>query len=220
MSYHVQMLKTQWAWSRLGVLGLAVITFAMPSIIWRLMSSGGGGPFAPFALIQGFQTIGAALGLLALAGGAVVAAQPWVVDAEAKHVYALSLPIAWPKFVSLRFGIGVLLMLVPALGLYLGSWFVLLRLDIPEVLNAYPGALALRYFVALTIAYSGTFALQYIFGRRAALVVLVTLISFGVLSVIAAMLGVGAGFSWIGARLFEWPGPLAIFTDSWKLLDV
>jgi hypothetical protein len=160
------------------------------------------------------------LGLLALGGGAVIAATPWVVDAEAKHVYPLSLPIAWRKFVSLRFGIGVLLMLVPTVALYLGARFILLRLDLPEVLNAYPGALALRYFVALTIAYSATFAVQYVFGRRAALVVLLSLLAISAFSVVVAVFGLGARFSWVGPWLFEWPGPLAIFTDHWKLLDV
>jgi hypothetical protein len=219
MSVYSQMLKTQWTWSRTAVLGFGVITFALPALIWRLAGMGGG-PYAAFALIQGFQAMGISLAMLALAGGAVMAATPWTIDAEAKHVYALALPIAWPRFVAIRFGIGVLLLLIPTLALYLGAWFIVLRIDLPDVLQAYPGGLAVRYFTALVVAYAATFAVQYIFGKRAATVVVVSLIAFALVSIALAVIGGGGRFSWIGEFLFEWPGPLAIYNEPWKLIDV
>jgi hypothetical protein len=219
MLLYTQMLRTQWAWSRMAVLGLGVITFALPSLIWRLAGMGGG-HLAPAALVQGFQFGGPALALLSLAGGAVMAATPWVVDAEAKHVYPLSLPIAWSRFVAIRFGIGVLLLLVPTVALYMGAQFILLRIDLPDVLRAYPGALSARYFLALLIAYSVTFAVQYIFGKRAALVTLVGLLSFAGLSILLSVIGEAGRFSWMGAALFQWPGPFSIYTEAWKLIDV
>jgi hypothetical protein len=219
MSVYAQMLKTQWTWSRTAVLGLGVITFALPALIWRLAGMGGG-PYAAFALIQGFQMMGASLALLSLGGGAVIAATPWTIDAEAKHVYALALPIAWPRFVAIRFGIGILLLLIPVLALYLGAWFIVLRIDLPDVLRAYPGGLALRYFTALAIAYAMTFAVQYIFGKRASAVVVISLVAFAILSIVLSILGEGGRFSWIGSWLFDWPGPFAIYTEPWKLIDV
>ena len=141
-------------------------------------------------------------------------------DAEAQHVYPLALPISWPRFVVTRYLAGAATLLLPALALYAGARATLAMIEIPALLQVYPGALAVRFYLAAFVAYSATFALQYIAGRQAVVVALLLLLG---------AVGIGSGLWLLGLEsvtdatlefLFEWPGPLAVFTDPWTLIDV
>lgn len=215
-----QILRTQWAWTRLVLITTAVGSFVAPTFIWWLAGPFYSAQLAPLAIINGFQTLGPALGLVALVTAFILAAQPWVIDAATRHVYPLSLPIAWRRYVALRYAAGALTLLLPAAALYLGSLFVIWRLTLPEVLRAYPLTLAVRYLLAMLVGYSATFALQWVFGRRAPIVVLVTLLAFLTLGVGLTITGHGDVIEWVGTRLVQWPGPLAVFAEPWRLIDV
>lgn len=212
-------LRTQWQWTRPFVAGFAVVAFLMPALAWRMgMRQGVNDPVT--ALLNGFDGLGPLLGFLALLGPFVLASYPWTIDAEAKHVYPLSLPLPWRRWVMMRWGAGALTLLIPALALYLGALFVVALVDLPASLRAYPGPLAIRFLVASVVAYAITFTLQYLAGRRAALVALATLGGIGALLTVLWALGVGNVADLVGAALFEWPGPLAVFTEQWTLIDV
>lgn len=212
-------LRTTWAWTRVSVATISVTVLLAPTLFLR-GATDPGLPMGGGTLIDAVGALNLPLTLLAIIGPFVLAAQPWAVDAEAKHVYALSLPITWPRYVAMRFGAGVTTLLVPALALFIGLQLLLQRVTVPEELNAYPFALTLRFLLAMLVAYSATFALQYLAGRRAPLVLLVTLLSIGALSAVSTIVGSTDWLEAVARAFAEWPGPLAIFFETWVLLDV
>jgi hypothetical protein len=214
-----QILYTQWKWTRASLGTFIVFAFVVPVALWLLM-----GPDTTTAtavtLMQAFEETGKYLAIMAVLGGFVLAVQPWTVDSQAKHVYPLSLPIPWPRYVTLRFGAGALTLLLPALALWLGCMITLLLVEIPPTLRTYPGMLAARFLLAALVTYSLTFALQYLAGRRAVLVLLGILLLVLVTSAGLELAGLGEWNSRMARILFEWPGPLSIFTADWSLIDV
>lgn len=213
------LVRTQWAWTRNALLGFSAVTFLMPALTWRI-SSGGFESAPALQVMDGFASVGFLLSIVALLGSFAIAALPWTVDAEARHVYPLSLPIAWPRFIATRFLAGATSLLLPALALYAGALATLAMIDMPALLQAYPGALAVRFFLAAFVSYSAVFALQYLAGRQAVVVALLILL---------VLVGIGFGLWLLGLEdtvdatvqfFFEWPGPLAVFTDPWTLIDV
>lgn len=212
-------LRTQWAWTRVLVALLALIAFLTPVFAWRIS---GGNSRAPGAmqLMQGLVLLGPMLGFLALFDSFVLAVYPWTIDAETKHVYPLSLPITWSRYVGMRYFAGALTLLVPALALYVGSRFAVSMITLPPLLQAYPGTLAFRFLLAALVAYSASFALQYLAGRRATIVALL-LVLVPTLIFAAAELAGARGFGdAVGRFLFEWPGPFSVFSQPWVLIDV
>lgn len=212
-------LRTHWMWTRLLVSGLAVIAFLMPAAAWRLTSRGNGIDGA-MGLIDGLSILGPMLGFLALFGSFILAVYPWTIDAETKHVYPLSLPITWPRYVGMRYLAGTITLLLPTLALYLGSRFAVSLIELPPLLRAYPGALALRFLLAALVAYSMSFALQYLAGKRATVVALLLVLGLtGFFMVLDLTNAKGVGDA-IGTFLFDWPGPFGVFSQSWALIDV
>jgi hypothetical protein len=216
-----QILRTHWQWTRAAVGALAIGTFVAPAFIWRLADSTMIGVPEAQAVIQGFAAVGVVLGVLSLFGAFALAALPWGVDAATQHVYPLSLPIPWARYLTMRYAAGVLTLIIPAVTLWLGCLVALSMITIPDVLQSYAGTLAFRFFLAALLAYSATFAVQYVAGRKAAYTIVVLFLA-------ALLLGFAVGV--VGGRddlvesalkvLFEWPGPFAIYTDPWVLIDV
>lgn len=211
-------LRSTWSWTRTVVLGLAALTFFLPAIAWRMTEGARGG--TAMGLINSFELLGPLLGFTALFGAFLLAVYPWTIDAETKHVYALSLPVEWSRYVGMRYVAGALTLLLPALALYLGSRFAVAFVSLPELLQAYPGALAMRFLLATLVSYSLSFALQYLAGRNATKVLLVFLLGIVLIVSVFEMAGMSSLGRQVGSFLFEWPGPLAIFTQTWVLIDV
>ena len=216
----VQILRTHWAWTRTILLGFAVLVFMLPVFIWRLLSRALEGVPSAIVLMEGFSAVGPALAFVAIIGAFAIAAFPWGIDNETRHVYPLSLPIAWSRYVSMRYASGAILLLVPTVALWLGSVFAVAMVDLPAVLNAYPGALAFRFLIAMLLAYSATFAMQYVGGKSAPVAALVVLIAISVPLFTLAALDQDRIIDAVVKFLIEWPGPLAIFAEPWKLIDV
>jgi hypothetical protein len=213
-------LFTQLRWTRLLVIGMAVVSFLVPAIAWWRGGMSAQYPERPGAIIIGFESVGGMLMLVAALGAFFVAAYPWMMDAASRHVFALSLPIRWREYLAMRFGAGALTLLLPAITLYLGSLFALSMLELPATLRAYPGTLALRFLAASLLAYSLTFAVQYIAGRRAAAVIVGVVLGGAVISFVLKMLGLGGALDGLISAIFDFPGPFAVFTAEWKLVDV
>lgn len=212
-------LRTHWLWTRMLVAGLALIAFLMPAAAFRL--SGLDGVVAGATrLMDGLSILGPMLAFLALFGSFILAVYPWTLDAETKHVYPLSLPVTWPSYVGMRYLAGAITLLLPTVALYLGSRFAISMVELPPLLRAYPGALALRFLLAALIAYSLSFALQYLAGKRATLVALLLVLGTTVLYVLLGLFGPKGAGDAIGTFLFEWPGPFGVFSQSWVLIDV
>ncbi|MDH5235632.1 MAG: hypothetical protein OEW77_11795 [Gemmatimonadota bacterium] len=216
-----QILWTQLKWTRIPLAVLAVVTFAAPALAWRLGAAGyQGAASEPMAIMVGFSAIGTVLMVTACLAGFVLVAHVWNLDAAAKHVYALSLPLPWSRFVAMRFGAGALSLLIPTLALWLGSLFALMMVQVPPTLHTYAGTLALRFLLGALLAYALSFLLQYVAGRRASAVLLVLLLSGVVVTFVLSVLGYTRLLDTIGHAIVEWPGPLAVFARDWKLVDV
>lgn len=213
------MFRTQWRWTSLAVLGVSLLAFVFPSLAWRLARQAGS-PSNVAQILDGFTLLSPMLGFLALLGPFVIAALPWTIDHETRHVYPLSLPIHWRQFVTNRFVIGAITLLLPALAMYLGAQAALAQVELPTLLHGYPGLLALRFLLACLLAYSISFALQYLAGRRAAVVAVLFVLFVVVVTLAAMLLGQEAKLERAVGLLFRWPGPLAIFVEPWTLIDV
>jgi hypothetical protein len=215
-----QILRTHWAWTRTLLIGFAVLVFMLPAFIWQFTNIPLEGTPSALVLMEGFSSVGAVVAFVAVLGAFALAAFPWGVDNETRHVYPLSLPITWLRYISMRYAAGALLLIIPAVALWLGSVFALSLVDLPEVLRTYPGMLAVRFLIAMLVAYSGTFALQYLGGRSAPVAALFVLLAVAVPIFILVALGQNDILDAVFKFLVEWPGPFAIFAEPWKLIDV
>lgn len=213
------MARTQWRWTRMVVLGIATLALVFPTLA-RYLARGGGSDSTVVQLLDGYTVLGPMLGFLALLGPFVLAALPWTIDHETRHVYPLSLPVSWPWWVGTRFAIGAATLLIPAFALYLGALVTVSAVELPPLLHAYPGALAFRFLLASLVSYAMSFALQYLAGRRATHVALGILVGGLIVVLAGTLLGLGALIERAAGYLFIWPGPLSIFVEPWTLIDV
>ncbi len=215
-----QVMFTHVRWTRSGVAVLSVAAFALPALIWRMVHQDFTSTYGALEVMRGFQVLGPLLAALSIFVGVLVVGQAYAADEGNKQVYALSLPVAWSRYVAMRFGAGALLLLAPAVSLWLGTLLVLSLVTIPASLHAYPGTLTLRFLFASFVAYAVTFPLPYLTGKRAAHLLLGVLIGVSVLMFGAELAGMQPLLRAAVRLLFEWPGPLAVFSDSWMLIDV
>ena len=225
-----QILYLHWKTIRLGLLPLTLAAFGLP----LLAVQGLGRPeglgdvlYTPLVL----QTIGSRLLMFPiLAGvlGVTLALSSWSPDHEAKHVYALSLPIARWRYALLKFGAGVLLALVPTAALLAGGYAATAALELPPLLRAYPAAVAVRFLFATLLVYALVFA--FAAGSiRTTVLLLTAFVAFvvmggPVLDFIGSMVGTdlvsGIFIERVMDSLTRWPGPFHILAGNWALIDV
>lgn len=215
-----QILYTQMKFTRTALAMMAVIAFIAPAGMWRAMHGSYYGTFTAMEVMRGFSVLGFCLSVLAFLVGFVAVAQAWQIDAATRHVYPLALPISWSRFVSMRFGAGAVLLLIPAFAVWLGCLLVLALIEVPPTLNAYPTTLALRFLLGSLVVYAVVFAVQYLSGKKAPHVLLAFLVTFALLIFASAMTGYDEMIVKTFRYLFQFPGPLAVFGSEWMLIDV
>ncbi len=91
---------------------------------------------------------------------------------------------------------------------------------IPAGLQGYPVALAIRFALAVLVAYAVFFAVSAGTARTAG-IILAVIGSVILVQVVASVANVD--FDLLGklqVAVLNWPGPLAIFTGRWMLIDV
>ena len=213
-------LYTQWKWSRL-IVGLGTVAaFALPIISVQGAARAGRNPAATLDLLQAMQSWGVLYPVLAAALGLLVAITTWAPDHRGRHVYALSLPVPRWHYVLLRFGAGLVLLAAPALALLSSSLLATASATLPAGLQAYPIALALRFALAVILAYAVFFAVSAGTQRTAA-IILGVVGGLIVVQVIARVASIDLDLlAWVQVAILNWPGPLAIFTGRWMLIDV
>ena len=160
-------------------------------------------------------TLGITMGLIA-----------WAWDHRANHVYALALPIERWRYTLLKFGAGVIVLLLPVLAAYAGALLGRALVDVPDGLHEYPTAFALRFLLAALITFSVTFALAAGTMKTAirVLTALILFIVFGSILVgfIERVTGVDDLITPV-QMLHDsatWPGPFHVFGGNWMLIDV
>ena len=215
-----QILYTQLKWTRGALATLAVVAFILPVGLWRAAHDDFFRSFTAMEIMRGFEALGPALAGVAFFCGFVAVAQPWAVDAAARHVYPLSLPLTWARYVGMRFGAGALLLLVPTIALWLGALLVLSLVELPPSLQGYPGTLALRFLLGALLSYAAVFAVQYLSGRKAAHLLLGILVVVVAVVLLAEFTGNTKVLATLLGYLVQWPGPLAVFAEPWMLIDV
>ena len=213
-------LYVQWKWSRLIVVLGTIAGFALPIISVQGAARAGRNPADTLDLLQLVQSWGVLYPVLAAALGLLVAITTWAPDHRGRHVYALSLPVPRWRYVLLRFGAGLALLAAPGLAVLSGALLAAASATLPAGLQAYPVALALRFALAVILAYAVFFAVSAGTQRTAA-IILGVIGGLIVVQVIAAAADLDLNLlTWFQVAVLSWPGPLAIFTGRWMLIDV
>lgn len=207
--------ETQWRWTRAYALVGTVLGFVIPLASLQVAQSA--------ETANEFVTVMARWGvwyaLLAASLGLVVAFLAWTHDHRGRHVYALILPVPRARYALMRLGAGMLFLLPPVAAVLLGGLAVATLGGIPQGLQSYPVALALRFAFAALVSYSVFFAIASATPRAAGVV----------LGLIAAVLLTGYVFAVaeisydpiqkLAEALFSSPGIFSVFTGRWALID-
>lgn len=216
----IQILKLQWKTIRLALIPLVIAAFSLPLASVQVLDGG-------FASLAAHELLSASFPMLAGAVGVLLGLSIWNWDHQGGHVYALSLPVARWEYALLKFGAGVVLVLVPGVAFLAGSLVATAAVEIPAGLDAYPVELTLRFLFGSLLVYALLFALASGTTRTA-----VTVLAFVAAGPVLAEMAIqiAAVFwpemaqirpvEWVWLRIVEFPGPFGVFTDSWMLIDV
>lgn len=213
-------LEVQWKWARLVVVAGAIFGFAIPLLAVQGATDASGDPVTVSQLLATIHGVGVFFPVLAAAAGLLLAVSAWSGDHAGRHVYALSLPLPRWQFVLYRYGAGLVLLLAPVAGVWLGSLVAVAGAQIPPGLHAYPHMVTLRFMLCTLVAFSVFFAISAGTQRTAGLI-LSAMLAVVVLQLVFSAIKVDINIlGWIVDRLFVWPGPLEIYTGQWSLIDV
>jgi len=213
-------LYSQWKWSRLIIVVGTVAAFALPVISMQGASASDRGPLQTQELLRAVQSWGTLYPVLAAALGLLVAIATWAADHRGRHIHALTLPIPRWRYVLLRFGAGMTLLTAPVLAVLLGAVLATAMATIPPGLQGYPIALALRFAIAVLVAYAVFFAISAGTARTAG-VILGTIGALVLIQILANIANVGLDLlAVLQLVVLNWPGPFAVFTGRWMLVDV
>jgi len=211
-------LQSQWKWSRLFIVVATVAAFAVP--ILSVQSTGGADPALPGELLSTMQSWSVIYPTLAGALGLLTAMRAWASDHSGRHVYALVLPLPRWRYVLLRFGAGLALLAGPVIAVTLGALLATKTATLPHGLHGYPLGLALRFALALLVAYAVFFAVSSGTARTAGMFIAAIGIVAAV-QVLASAASIDLPIAQTALRgIVDWPGPLAIFAGRWMLIDV
>lgn len=213
-------LLTQWKWSRIVLCAATIAAFAVPIISVQSFGDADGGWIDGRRALQLMRAFGAWYALLAAASGLALAVTAWSADHRGRHIYALSLPVPRWRLVLLRFGAGATLMALPVIALWAGALLATSSIEIPPGLQAFPTALAIRFALAMLVAFGMFFAISAGTPRTAGWVL-------GAIFSVFLVAGLGQTFGLpdrlmeeINSVIYSWPVMLEIFNGSWMLIDV
>lgn len=220
-----QMLALHWKAARWGLMPWVVAAFGVPFLIAGRIDTGPGA--SNEALWQPVATLSPLFPLMAVAAGATVALTAWSWDHRAGHVYALALPVTRWKYASSKFLAGLALAAIPAVSLAVGGAMAAGTVQLPDLVQAYPAALAFRFYLATLAAYGLLFALAAGTMRTAVIVLTVTVggvvLGDGVVEfaarVVPALEGVRVTDLLIDVATRP-ASPFRVFSGNWFLFDV
>jgi hypothetical protein len=212
-------LRSQWRWCRLVIVLGTVAGFSLP-VLSLQGATRGPGAMPPDALLRLLQSWGILYPLLAGLLGMLVAMAAWAPDHRGRHVHALSLPLPRWRYVLLRFGAGLTVLALPVAAVLLGALLATATAVIPAGLNGYAWALGLRFALAVLVAFSVFFAISGGTARTAGIILGVLALVLVAQIIVSAA---GVELDLLGGMqqaFLNWPGPLAIFSGRWMLIDV
>jgi len=213
-------LYSQWKWSRLIIAVGTIAGFALPLVSLQGAARADRSPLEAEALLHAVQAWGVLYPLLAAALGLLVAIVTWAPDHRGRHIHALTLPLPRWRYVLLRFATGATVLAVPILAVGIGALIAVAAATLPPGLHGYPLALALRFALAALVAYALFFAVSAGTARTAG-IILGVIGAIVVVQVFASVANVELNLAdHLQTVLTNWPGPLAVFTGRWMLIDV
>jgi hypothetical protein len=209
-------LYSQWKWCRLIIALGTVAGFILPILSIQVAT-----PSAEAGeILQAAQSWGVLYPALAATLAVLVAIMTWAPDHRGRHVHALSLPVPRWRYALLRFGAGLTLLVAPVVALGIGTLLATRIAHIPPGLQGYPLALTVRFALAVGIGYSIFFAISAGTSRTAG-ILLAIVAAVILVQVLAGAADVNLDLSTrLRILLLNWPGPLAVFTGRWMLIDV
>ena len=215
-----QTLYVQWKWNRDFLAFYTAVGFAAPLVIlWIALPHLGFTSARELVNVGG--VVGAAIAVIATLAGLTVAWQGYGIDDRAGHIYALSLPITRSRALAVRAGAAALVLMMPALGVWVGATLAATQVALPATLHTYAGALASRALLTAWLAHACMFALRYSAGRRAKVVLLLLIIGVGTLAVMTVVVPSARGaITRAGDFLISNPGPFGVLFGRWTLIDV
>ena len=212
-------LRSQWRWCRLVIVLGTVAGFSLP-VLSLQGATRGPSAMPPDALLRLLQSWGILYPLLAGLLGMLVAMAAWAPDHRGRHVHALSLPLPRWRYVLLRFGAGLTVLALPVAAVLLGALLATATAVIPAGLNGYAWALGLRFALAVLVAFSVFFSISGGTARTAGIILGVLALVLVAQIIVSAA---GVELDLLGGMqqaFLNWPGPLAIFSGRWMLIDV
>lgn len=215
-----QMCWVQWRWSRDLLAFFVVAGFTLPLVVGWISVPEMGSPTVRTILRMGSMIGWCCLGLSLLAGGAL-AAQGYGMDERAGHIYPLSLPVTRTRFLVMRALAAGVLLVMPALAIFIGGTLAAGQIELPATLQSYAGGLAIRALLAAWLAHSIVFAVRYAAGRRSRFVffgVLMLVVASALLSLVEP--GARSALVWLNDVLNTHPGPFGVLFGRWTLFDV
>ena len=209
----------QWRWTRLIVALSTVAAFAIP--LFSVRGSAANLEHKEAASFLGdVQSWGVLYPTLAGALGVLLAITLWTPDHRGRHVYALALPIPRWRLVTYRYLAGLTLLAAPVIGLTLGTLLASGTASLPTGLHAYPLGLSVRFALAAVVAFTLFFSVSSGTARTAG-TILGAVAALVVFQVLLSAAGSEANILMpIVNVLLTAPGPFAIFTGRWMLVDV
>lgn len=213
------LLGSQWRWSRIVVLFGTLAGFLLPILSLQGATSGARAMPAD-QLLRFLQSWGILYPLLAGLLGLLVAMAAWAPDHRGRHVHALSLPLPRWQYVLFRLLAGLTVLTPPVLAVLIGAVLATQTATIPAGMQGYAGALGVRFALAVLVAFSTFFAVSGGTARTAGII-----LSFFALIIVSQVMLAAAGVELdligpIQQAVLNWPGPLAIFSGRWMLIDV
>ena len=215
-----QTLYVQWKWNRDFLAFYAVAAFVAPLVIlWVAL------PHLGLTSARELVSVGNAVGMttavIAVAAGVTVAWQGYGIDERVGHIYALSLPITRSRALIVRAGSAALLLVLPALAVWVGAALAARQVALPSTLHTYAGSLAGRALLAAWLTHACMFALRYSAGRRARVVLATLVIALVTLGgATAAFPSTRAPITRAADFLISNPGPFGVLFGRWTLIDV
>jgi hypothetical protein len=114
----------------------------------------------------------------------------------------------------------MVLLAVPIVAVSLGASLAVMSATIPPGLQGYPLSLALRFALAVLVAYAVFFAVSAGTARTAGFI-LGALAAFVLVQIMASIANLELDIlGTLQLVLLQGPGPLAVFTGRWMLVDV
>ncbi|HYK12334.1 MAG TPA: hypothetical protein VEV39_16145 [Gemmatimonadales bacterium] len=210
----------QWTWARNLLLVGTLAAFAIPVVSAHTGDLTSVAGFTVRTYLENLQTIGTAYPILAGVLGLLLAMTAWGPDHRGRHVYALTLPLPRWKYALLRYAAGLTLLALPVLALWIAALIASAGVRLPVGLSTYPTALATRFALAAVVAYSAFSAISAGTSRTAAyLLGALVILLVAQLTLSLANTGLDVVSPAFDA-IFIWPGPLAVFSGRWMLIDV